>query len=90
MCVFVVVILQKQLTVRTGRGAAVGVVAKGVNVETALGVGVLAAEIVGDGGGSALGLLLEGDGTLDGRVTAEDSNCTGEDERISQLLNTRG
>jgi hypothetical protein len=63
------------LTVRTSRGAAVGVVTKGVDVETTLGVGVLAAEVVGDGGGRALGVLLEGDGTLDVRVTAEDSNC---------------
>lgn len=39
-------------TVRTGAGAAVGVVTELVNVEAALGVGIVALEVVGDGGGA--------------------------------------
>lgn len=35
----------------TGAGAAVGVVAELVDVHAALGIGVVAGEIVGDGGG---------------------------------------
>lgn len=60
---------------RAGRGAAVGVVAKLVDVEAALGIGVLASDVPGDDGGRRLGGLLEGDGALDVGVTAEDSNC---------------
>lgn len=55
-----------------GRGAAVGVVAKGVNVHAALGVGVVAGDVPGDGGGSRLGRLLEDDGARDLGVTADD------------------
>ena len=58
--------------VRAGRGAAVGVVTKGVDVEAALSVGVVAGNVPGDGGGSRLGLLLEGDGAGDLGVTTED------------------
>lgn len=61
-------------TVRAGRGAAVGVVTKGVNVEAALGVGVVAGNVPGDGGGSGLGLLLEDDGAVDLAVTTENGN----------------
>ena len=60
---------------RAGRGAAVGVVAELVDVEAALGIGVLTSDVPGDGGGRRLGGLLEGDGALDVGVTAEDSNC---------------
>ena len=59
---------------RAGRRAAVGVVTKGVDVEAPLGVGVVAGDIPGDGGGSRLGLLHEGDGTGDLGVTTDDSN----------------
>lgn len=61
---------------RPGRGAAVGVVAELVDVEGPLGVGVVAGDVPRDGGGGVLVGLLEGDGTADLRVTAEDSNCT--------------
>lgn len=37
-------------TVRTGRGAAVGVVAELVDVHASLGVGIVARDVVGDGG----------------------------------------
>lgn len=57
-----------------GRGATVGVVTELVDVEGTLSVGVVAGDVPGDGGGAALGSLLEGDGTSDLRVSAEDSN----------------
>lgn len=59
---------------RSGRSASVGVVTKGVNVEAALGVGVLAGDVPGDGGGRRLGVLLEDDGAADLGVTTEDGN----------------
>ena len=59
---------------RSGRGAAVGVVTKGVDVESALGVGVAAGNVPGDAGGSRLGLLLKDDGAVDLAVTTEDGN----------------
>lgn len=57
-----------------GRGATVGVVTELVDVEGTLSVGVVAGDVPGDGGGAVLGSLLEGDGTSDLRVSAEDSN----------------
>lgn len=59
---------------RTGRGAAVGVVTELVDVETTLGVGVVAGDVPGDGGGGVLVVLLEGDGARHLGVTTEDSN----------------
>lgn len=59
---------------RAGRGAAVGVVTESVNVEAALGVGVVAGNVPGDGGGSRLGLLLKDDGAVDLAVTTENGN----------------
>lgn len=59
---------------RAGRGAAVGVVAKGVDVDATLSVGVVAGDVPGDGGGSGLGLLLKSDGALDVGVTTENSD----------------
>lgn len=63
------------LTVRAGRCAAVSVVTKGVDVEATLGIGVVASDVPGDGGGSRLGLLHKGDGTGDLGVTTDDGNC---------------
>jgi len=57
-----------------GGGAAVGVVAEGVDVHATLGVGVVAGDIPGDGGGGRLRGLLEGDGAADLRVTTDDGN----------------
>ena len=64
----------RERTVRTGRGAAVGVVTKGVDVHAALGVGVVAGDVPGDLGGSGLGLLLEDDGPGDLGVTTDDAD----------------
>lgn len=61
-------------TVRASAGAAVGVVAEGVDVHAALGVGVVAGDVVGDGGRGTLRGLLEGDGALDVGVTTENGN----------------
>ena len=60
---------------RAGAGAAVGVVTELVNVEATLSVGVVALEVVGDGGGAGLGGLLESHRASDLGVTTEDSNC---------------
>lgn len=60
---------------RAGRGAAVGVVTKGVDVEATLCVGVVAGDVVGDGGRGTLRGLLEDDGAGDLGVSSEDSDC---------------
>lgn len=70
---------------RAGRSAAVGVVAKGVDVHAALSVGVLARDVPGDGGGSRLGILHEGNGPRDLGVTTDDGNC----RRVPRLANAR-
>jgi hypothetical protein len=46
--------------VRARAGAAVGVVTELVDVEATLSVGIVARDVVGDGGGAGLGALLEG------------------------------
>jgi hypothetical protein len=61
---------------RSSRGAAVGVVTKGVDVETTLSIRVVARDIPSDGGGSRLRLLLEDDGAANLGVTSDNSNCT--------------
>lgn len=69
------VLQMQKLTVRAGRGAAVGVVTKGVDVEAPLGAGVVAGDVPGDGGRGRLGLLLKGDGARDLGVTTDDADC---------------
>lgn len=64
-----------RLTVRTGAGAAVGVVTEGVDVHATLGVGVVSGDVPGDLGLGGLGGLLEGDGALDVGVTTDNSDC---------------
>lgn len=60
-----------------GGGAAVGVVTELVNVDAALGVGVVAGEVPGDGGGGVLISLLEGDSAGDLGVTTDGCNYVG-------------
>ena len=62
-------------TVRAGRRAAVGVVAELVDVHASLGIGVVAADVVGDGGGRGLGALLEDHRSRDLRVSSEHGDC---------------
>jgi hypothetical protein len=61
-------------TVGAGGGAAVGVVTELVDVEATLGVGVVASDVPGDGGGVTLRSLLEGDSAGDLGVSADDSD----------------
>lgn len=61
-----------QRTVRTGACAAIGVVAELMDVHAALGGGVAAVDVVGDGCWGGFGGLFEGHGTANGRFTAED------------------
>lgn len=62
------------LTVRASGGAAVGVVTEGVDVESSLGVGIVASDVPGDGSRGRLGLLLEDDSTGDLGVTSENAH----------------
>lgn len=62
------------LTVRTGRGATVGIVTKGVDVHAALRTSIVASDVPGDSGGIRLGGLLEGDSAGDLGVTTDDAN----------------
>lgn len=74
--------------VRAGRGAAVGVVTKGVDVEATLSIGIVASDIPGDGGGRRLGpLLLEDDSAANLGVTSKNSNCEKKVVNISPELN---
>lgn len=63
-----------RVEVRTGGGAAVGVVTELVHVEASLSVGIHVLDFTRDGDGTAGGFLGEGDDTLDGGVSLEDSN----------------
>jgi len=60
---------------RTGAGAAIGIVTKLMNVHAAVSRGVVAFNVVGYGGRRRLGRLLEGHGTANIGVTTEDSDC---------------
>ena len=59
---------------RSSTSAAIGVVSKLVNMHATLGAGVIAGDVVGDGGWGGLGRLLEGDGPRNLGVSAEDGN----------------
>lgn len=62
---------------RTGRGAAVGVVTELVDVESTVSVGVVVPDVPGDGGRSGLASLFEANRAGDLRVTTENSDCGG-------------
>lgn len=57
------VALSERVEMRSGRGASVAVVTKFVDVHSTLGVGVIASNIVGDGGRRRLALLSESNGS---------------------------
>lgn len=56
------------------RGTSIGVVAEGVDVHAALGIGVVARNVPGDGGGGRLGFLGESYGAFDVGVASEDGD----------------
>lgn len=60
---------------RASAGAAIGVVAKGVNMHAALGIGVVAGDVVGDGGLCVFRGLLKRHRALDIGVSTENSDC---------------
>jgi hypothetical protein len=55
----------EKLTMRAGGGAAVGVVTKCMDMKAALGIGLVASDIVRDLGRCQFRLLLENDGAAD-------------------------
>ncbi len=63
------------LTVRASARAAVGVVAEGMDMHSALSVGIVAGDVPCDRCWRGFGALLEGDGALDGGVTTENCDC---------------
>lgn len=64
-----------RVEMRAGRDTAIGIVAELVDVEAALGIGVVAGDVPRDEGRGVLRGLLEGDGALDVGVTTENSDC---------------
>ena len=62
-------------------GASIGVVAKLVDVHASLGGGIATLDVISDGRGRRFRRLLEGDGASNGRVTAEDCDCSVEGQR---------
>ena len=71
---------------RSGRSAAVGVVAKGVDVHATLSVGVVAGNVPRDGGGRGLALLFKGHGALDVGVSTEDGDCTYQSRQLCSRM----
>ena len=63
------------LTVWSSARAAIGVVAEGVDVHAALGVGIVALDVVGDCCLGALGGLFESYCALDIGVSTENGDC---------------
>ena len=59
---------------RTSRCASIGVVSELVDMHATLGIGIIASDVVGDCGVLMFGSLLKGDGTLDFRVSSDDSD----------------
>jgi hypothetical protein len=60
--------------VRTRRCAAVGVVPELVDMDPTFGIGVIAGNVVGDGRGGGLGVLLEPNGPGDFRISSKDGD----------------
>lgn len=60
---------------RSSAGAAVGVVTKLMDMHATLGGGVVAFDVVGDGGRAGLGVLRESHSAVDVGIATEDCNC---------------
>ena len=73
---------------RTSTGAAIGVIAKSVNVHTTLSVGVVASDIPFHRRGGALVLLSKGHGALDVGITTEDGNYDEDDISAQRVQNS--
>ena len=69
------VVLGERVEVGAGGSAAVGVVTKGVDVETSQGVGIVSGDLPRDNGGLGFGGLLESNDTGDLLVSSENCNC---------------
>jgi len=69
--------------VRAGAGAAVGIIAKGMNVHATLGVAVVAGDVPGDCGGARVRGLLKADRTGDFGVTSNDSDWVGKKGKLA-------
>jgi hypothetical protein len=69
--------LPKGIEMWASGGAAIGVIAELVDVEAALGVGVVACDVVGYCCRTGFGGLFEGYGSGDFGVAAEDCYCGG-------------
>jgi hypothetical protein len=71
-------ILAKWIEMRARGGTAIGVIAELMDMHAALGRGVAAGDVVGDGRRGGFGGLLEGYGAADFGVATEDGHCRGE------------
>jgi hypothetical protein len=67
----------RDLTMRTSRCAAVGVITELMDVHAPLGIGVVASDVPCDGGRGRLSRLLEGNGASDLRITSNECNYGG-------------
>lgn len=69
------VVLTGRVEVRTSGSTTVGVVTKGVDVETSQSVSAVTGDLPGDGGWLRFGSLDESNDTVDVLVTSKNSNC---------------
>jgi len=73
------VLLVEGVKVWAGRGTPVGIVSKGVNVESPLSIGIVTGDLPGDVCRRILGRLLERDSPLDVRIATEHGNSFNHD-----------
>ena len=77
--------LAEGIEVWAGGCAAVGIVTELMDMHASLGGGVASADVVGDGGRRRLRGLLEGHGSGDFGVAADDSHCGGREGQLGAL-----
>lgn len=70
------VVLAERVEVRASTHTSVGGITKRVDVEAEFVVGLVAREVILDGCGLSLSLLLKVNSTFDGRISTDDSNCS--------------